>query len=113
MLAAHVTPVAVPTPAGELSGLLTGPSAPSLVDGTPTISAASSPERAVLPRGARGRGGRDRGGSVDEAGGARAGQQAAQFSGRGGHGHGSYARVQSEGTERLYLFHAPNRRMNA
>ena len=43
-LAANVTPVAVPSPAGELSGLLTGPSAPALVDGTPTISAASSPD---------------------------------------------------------------------
>ena len=45
-LAADVTPVAVPSPAGELSGLLTGPSAPSLVDGTPTISVASSPDAA-------------------------------------------------------------------
>ena len=45
-LAANVIPVAVPSPAGELSGLLTGPSAPSLVDGTPTISAASSPDAA-------------------------------------------------------------------
>ena len=45
-LAANVTPVAVPSPAGELSGLLTGPSAPALVDGTPTISAASSPDTA-------------------------------------------------------------------
>ena len=43
-LAANVTPVAVPSPAGELSGLLTGPSAPALVDGTPAISAASSPD---------------------------------------------------------------------
>ena len=43
-LAANVTPVAVPSPAGELSGLLTGPSAPSLVDGTPAISAASLPD---------------------------------------------------------------------
>ena len=42
-LAANVTPVAVPSPAGELSGLLTGPSAPALVDGTPAISAASAP----------------------------------------------------------------------
>lgn len=42
-LAANVTPVAVPSPAGELSGLLTGPSAPSLVDGTPAISPASAP----------------------------------------------------------------------
>ena len=45
-LAANVIPVAVPSPAGELSGLLTGPSAPSLVDGTPTISTASSPDAA-------------------------------------------------------------------
>ena len=35
--------MAVPSPAGELSGLLTGPSAASLVDGTPAISAASAP----------------------------------------------------------------------
>lgn len=42
-LAANVTPVAVPSPAGELSGLLTGPSAPALVDGTPAISAVSAP----------------------------------------------------------------------
>lgn len=42
-LAANVIPVAVPSPAGELSGLLTGPSAASLVDGTPAISAASAP----------------------------------------------------------------------
>jgi len=35
--------VAVPSPAGELSGLLTGPSAASLVDGTPAISVASAP----------------------------------------------------------------------
>ena len=42
-LDSRVTAVAVPSPAGELSGLLTGPSAPSLVDGTPTISAASAP----------------------------------------------------------------------
>ena len=46
VLAANVIPVAVPSPAGELSGLLTGPSAPALVDGTPTISAASSPDAA-------------------------------------------------------------------
>ena len=45
-LAANVTPVAVPSPAGELSGLLTGPSAPALVDGTPAISAASAPDAA-------------------------------------------------------------------
>ena len=45
-LAANVIPVAVPSPAGELSGLLTGPSAPALVDGTPTISVASSPDAA-------------------------------------------------------------------
>lgn len=42
-LAANVTPVAVPSPAGELSGLLTGPSAPALVNGTPAIAAASAP----------------------------------------------------------------------
>lgn len=42
-LAANVIPVVVPSPAGELSGLLTGPSAPALVDGTPAISAASAP----------------------------------------------------------------------
>ena len=42
-LAANVTPVAVPSPAGELSGLLTGPSTPALVDGTPAISAVSTP----------------------------------------------------------------------
>ena len=36
-------PVAVPSPAGELSGLLTGPSTPALVDGTPAISAVSTP----------------------------------------------------------------------
>ena len=45
-LATNVIPVAVPSPAGELSGLLTGPTAPALVDGTPTISAASSPDTA-------------------------------------------------------------------
>ena len=45
-LAANVTPVAVPSPAGVLSGLLTGPCAPSLVDGTPAISPASVPEAA-------------------------------------------------------------------
>ena len=45
-LAANVIPVAVPSPAGELSGLLTGPSAPALVDGTPAISAASAPDAA-------------------------------------------------------------------
>ena len=45
-MAANVTPVAVPSPAGELSGLVTGPSAPSLVDGTPAISAASAPDAA-------------------------------------------------------------------
>ena len=38
-----MTAVAVPSPAGELSGLLTGPSAPALVDGTPAISAVSAP----------------------------------------------------------------------
>ena len=42
-LDSRVTAVAVPSPAGELSGLLTGPSAPSLVDETPAISAASAP----------------------------------------------------------------------
>ena len=42
-LDSRVTAVAVPSPAGELSGLLTGPSAPSLVDGTPAISPASAP----------------------------------------------------------------------
>ena len=42
-LDSRVTAVAVPSPAGELSGLLTGPSAPSIVDGTPAISAASAP----------------------------------------------------------------------
>ena len=42
-LDSRVTAVAVPSPAGELSGLLTGPSAPSLVDGTPAMSAASAP----------------------------------------------------------------------
>lgn len=42
-LDSRVTPVAVPSPAGELSGLLTGPSAASLVDGTPAISPASAP----------------------------------------------------------------------
>lgn len=35
--------MAVPSPAGELSGLLTGPSAPVLVDGSPAISAVSAP----------------------------------------------------------------------
>ena len=45
-LASNVTPVAVPSPAGVLSGLLTGPSAPSLVDGSPAISPASVPEAA-------------------------------------------------------------------
>ena len=42
-LPADVTPVALAAPAGELSGLLVGPSAPSLVDGTPTIRTAPSP----------------------------------------------------------------------
>ncbi|WP_309304899.1 alpha/beta fold hydrolase [Schaalia dentiphila] len=42
-LDSRVTAVAVPSPAGELSGLLTGPSAPVLVDGTPAISAVSAP----------------------------------------------------------------------
>ena len=49
-LATNVIPVAVPSPAGELSGLLTGPSAPALVDGTPTISAASAPGAAGRSR---------------------------------------------------------------
>ena len=49
-LAANVIPVAVPSPAGELSGLLTGPSAPSLVDGSPAISAASAPGAAGRSR---------------------------------------------------------------
>ena len=38
-----MTAVAVPSPAGELSGLLTGPSAADLVDGSPSVSAASAP----------------------------------------------------------------------
>ena len=42
-LDSRVTAVAVPSPAGELSGLLTGPSAAGLVDGTPAISPASAP----------------------------------------------------------------------
>ena len=49
-LASHVIPVAVLSPAGELSGLLTGPSAASLVDGTPAISAASAPGAAGRSR---------------------------------------------------------------
>ena len=49
-LDSRVTAVAVPSPAGELSGLLTGPSAPSLVDGTPAISAASAPGAAGANR---------------------------------------------------------------
>ena len=49
-LAPNVIPVAVPSPAGELSGLLTGPSAPALVDGTPGISAASAPGAAGRSR---------------------------------------------------------------
>ena len=49
-LAANVIPVAVPSPAGELSGLLTGPSAPALVDGTPAISAVSAPGAAGRSR---------------------------------------------------------------
>lgn len=43
VLPADVTPVALAAPAGELSGLLVGPSVPSLVDGTPTIRTAPSP----------------------------------------------------------------------
>lgn len=38
-----MTAVAVPSPAGELSGLLTGPSAADLVDGSPSVSPASVP----------------------------------------------------------------------
>ena len=49
-LAANVIPVAVPSPAGELSGLLTGPSSPALVDGTPAISAVSAPGAAGRSR---------------------------------------------------------------
>ena len=49
-LDSRVTAVAVPSPAGELSGLLTGPSAPSLVDGTPAISPASAPGAAGANR---------------------------------------------------------------
>ncbi len=49
-LDSRVTAVAVPSPAGELSGLLTGPSAPSLVDGSPAISAASAPGAAGRSR---------------------------------------------------------------
>ena len=49
-LDSRVTPVAVPSPAGELSGLLTGPSAPALVDGSLAISAASAPGAAGRSR---------------------------------------------------------------
>lgn len=49
-LSADVTPVALPSPAGELSGLLVGPSAPSLLDGTPSVSAVSSPGCAGVNR---------------------------------------------------------------
>lgn len=49
-LDSRVTAVAVPSPAGELSGLLTGPSAASLVDGSPAISAASAPGAAGRSR---------------------------------------------------------------
>ena len=45
-LDSRVTAVAVPSPAGELSGLLTGPSASALIDGTPAITVASAPGRA-------------------------------------------------------------------
>ena len=38
-----MTAVAVPSPAGELSGLLTGPSAADLIDGSPSVSPASAP----------------------------------------------------------------------
>ena len=82
-LAPNVTPVAVPSPAGELSGLLTGPSAPVLVDGTPAISAVSAPggageNRALLvpatrgPKGATGpgaKGGVEGKGGVERGGG--------------------------------------------
>ena len=49
-LAANVIPVAVPSTAGELSGLLTGPSAPALVDGSLAISAVSAPGSAGRSR---------------------------------------------------------------
>lgn len=49
-LAANVIPVTVPSPAGELSGLLTGPSAPALVDGSLAISAVSGPGSAGRSR---------------------------------------------------------------
>ena len=49
-LASHVIPVAVPSPAGELSGLLTGPSAPALVDGSPAIPAVAAPGAAGRSR---------------------------------------------------------------
>ena len=49
-LDSRVTAVAVPSPAGELSGLLTGPSAPALVDGSLAISAASAPGAAGRSR---------------------------------------------------------------
>lgn len=43
-------PVAVLSPAGELSGLLTGPSAPALVDGSPAIPAVAAPGAAGRSR---------------------------------------------------------------
>ena len=45
-LAANVTPVAVPSPARELSRQQTRPSVPAHVDGTPPITPASVPEAA-------------------------------------------------------------------
>ncbi len=47
-------------------------------------------------------------GSADKTG-----QQAAQLDGRGVHGDGDNVCRQRKRTERIYLFHAPNRRMNA
>ena len=49
-LPSHVIPVAVLSPAGELSGLLTGPSAPALVDGSPAIPAVAAPGAAGRSR---------------------------------------------------------------
>ena len=49
-LYSRVTAVAVPSPAGELSGLLTGPSAADLVDGSPSVSPASAPGGAGMNR---------------------------------------------------------------
>ena len=70
-------------------------------------------ERAASSRTARTRDGRDREATVDEGGGARAGQQATQLAGRGGDGDGDNVCCQRKRTERIYLLHAPNRRMNA